>query len=143
MRSTNSRTIKALVLTCAYIFVACRADALLLTEFYKLPVNEQGNMYVTKVNELRDRLWSEFDAKGNRKTAKVLQAQREYANFIADFFALKDERRTRINFIRLDKFMYSEYILNPNGHLEAALLKYTKAALDEKIAADARMKRSD
>lgn len=136
MSTTIKRTFPACIVAFAFILSSAFAHALPLREFYKLPLNDQGNLYVTTANDIRDRLWSEFDAKGNRKPEKVLRVQREYANFIADLIEKRDERGIRVNIMQIHRFVYSEYLLNPDGHLEAAMLKFTRKALEEKIAAD-------
>lgn len=136
MNTTIKRTLHACIVAFAFGLSAAFTHALPLREFYKLSLNDQGNLYITTANDIRDRLWSEFDAKGNRKPEKVLRAQREYANFIADLIEKKDERGIRVNIMQIHRFVYSEYILNPDGHLETAVLKFTRKALEEKIAAD-------
>lgn len=136
MNTNIKRVFRVSLFAFALMAASAPAHALLLRDFYKLPVVEQGNMCIQKSNELRDKLWSEYDAKGNRKSVKVLNAQREYANFIADLIAVRDERGIRINVIRMHKFVQDDYVINPDGHLEASILKFTRKALEEELAAD-------
>ena len=97
---------------------------------------ERGNLYVAKINEVRDLLWSEYDARGNLKSQKVLRAQREFSNYIADLFEVKNERNSRENLLRLDDFAQHEFITNQNITIESVILKFAKKALDDKIAAE-------
>lgn len=115
------------------------AHATTVKEFYAFPKERQFQFITDTVNAMCEKLRSEYDSKGNRKSPELLVQQIALARFTIALFDERDSTGLPVAYAKVDSLVYSASLDEKDSGLsvENIIATYAVKQFREKQAADA------
>lgn len=138
MNPQNSSSRLLLVLGLFAMVHVAPAHATTVKDFYAIPKQRQFQFITDTVNTMCEKLRSEFDSKGNRKSPELLKQQKALARFTIALFDERDSTGLPLAYAKIDSLIYYASLDEKDSglHVENIIATYAAKQFREKQAAD-------